>query len=186
MEELNRGNLLSYFWTPMVAVGCSKNGVPNAQISVSIFGASAVPDQPRLLVVLYKSNFTHDLVLAKRDFSVSLLSEDQAELIPKLGFVSGRDQGKLDGLDFEMTERDNPVFHGSVGWLECSVIEQFDLGDSTAFLSAVRKNERLTEVSPMVWSKVRQRLPDTVREEWDVKISRDIEQYRPLMHWVGD
>ena len=186
MEEPNRRSLLSYFWTPMVAVGCSNDGVPNAQISVSVFGASAVPDQPRLLVVLYKSNYTHDLVLAKRDFSLSLLSEDQAELIPRLGFVSGRDRHKLDGLDFELSERGNPVFHGSVGWLECSVIEQFDLGDSTAFLSEVQRNERLSEVSPMVWSKVRRKLPANVREEWDLKISRDIEQYRPLMHWIGE
>ncbi len=186
MEESNRGNLLSYFWTPMVAVGCSTDGIPNAQISVSVFGAGVVPDQPRLLVVLYKSNYTHDLVLAKRDFSLSLLSEDQAELIPKLGFVSGRDQHKLDGLDFELSERGNPVFHGSVGWLECSVIEHFDWGDSTAFLSAVRTNQRLSEVSPMVWSKVRRELPATVREEWDLKISRDIEQYRPLMRWGGE
>src|SRR5690606_17503010 len=92
----NGPNLLSYFWTPIVAVGCSGPGGPNAQISVSVFGAGVVPDRPRLLATLYKRNYTHDLVMAKGDFSVSVLGEEQVDLVPKLGFVSGREGGKLD------------------------------------------------------------------------------------------
>ena len=88
------GNILSAFWTPLVAIGCSGPQGPNAQISVSVFGASVVPDQPRLLAVLYKRNYTHDLVAAKGDFSLSLLAESQVDLLPVLGFVSGRDRPK--------------------------------------------------------------------------------------------
>ena len=56
----------------------------NAQISLSTFGASIVPDRPRLLCVLYKANLTHELVAAKGSFSVSLLADKQRDLIPKL------------------------------------------------------------------------------------------------------
>ena len=185
MTSAPRGsNLLSYFWTPIVAVGCSGDGGPNAQISVSVFGAGVVPDRPRLLAVLYKRNYTHDLVVAKGDFSLSILCETQVDLIPKLGFVSGRDQAKLDDLDYTLTERGNPVFKGSIGWLECSVIDRFDQGDSTAFLSAVLENHRLSDDEPLVWSRLARTLPQAIRHQWDAKMALDIEHYRSLMHWM--
>jgi flavin reductase (DIM6/NTAB) family NADH-FMN oxidoreductase RutF len=143
-----------------------------------------VPDRPRLLATLYKRNHTHDLVTAKGDFSISLLCEAQAGLIPRLGFVSGRDGGKLDGLDYTVTERGNPVFSGSIGWLECGVIETFDLGDSTAFLGAVQENRRLSDGIPLVWSALLPTLPQAWRDEWAAKMDRDIEHYRGLMHWL--
>jgi flavin reductase (DIM6/NTAB) family NADH-FMN oxidoreductase RutF len=177
------GNLLSYFWTPIVAVGCGGPAGPNAQISVSTFGAGVVPDRPRLLVVLYKRNLTHDLVAERGSFSLSLLCEAQLALIQKLGFVSGHAGKKLDGLAYTLTERGNPVFDGSIGWLECSVIERYDLGDSAAFLGAVEENHRLTDDEPLVWSKLAPTLPQAWRDEWAAKMARDIEHYRALMHW---
>ena len=179
-----RRNLLSYFWTPIVAVGCSGPDGPNAQVSVSTFDAGVVPDRPRLLVVLYKQNHTHDLVIAKRDFTLSLLCEAQIDLIPKLGFVSGREAAKLAGLAYTLTGRGNPVFTGSIGWLECSVIEAYDLGDSTAFLAAVVENHRLTDEEPLVWSTLLPSLPPSWRDQWAAKMAADIEHYRTVMRWL--
>lgn len=184
MASAAGGNLLSLFWTPIVAVGSSGAEGPNAQISVSTFGAGVVPDRPRLLCTLYKSNLTHDLVLAKRDLSLSVLAAEQLDLIPALGFVSGRDGRKLDGLEFELTRRGNPVFPGSIGWLECQVIESFDLGDATALLCAVVENQRLRDAEPLVWSRLAPTLPREWRDRWAEKMARDIEHYRGLMHWL--
>jgi flavin reductase (DIM6/NTAB) family NADH-FMN oxidoreductase RutF len=75
-------SVLSYFWTPLVAVGSSRGDRLNAQISVSTLGASIVPDRPRLLSVLYKANFTHELVTEKGSLSICLLAQDQSDLIP--------------------------------------------------------------------------------------------------------
>ncbi len=145
-----------------------------------------MPDRPRLLVVLYQRNYTHDLVVAKGNFTLSVLCEAQVDLIPKLGFVSGRDTRKLQGIDHTLTEHGNPIFDGSIGWLECSVIERFDLGDSTAFLSAVEQNVRLSDDEPLVWSKLAPTLPQSVRDQWDAKMARDIEHYRSVMKWPGE
>ena len=81
-------------------------------------------------------------------------------------------------------DRGNPVFEGSIGWLECSLIETFDLGDSTALLGAVVENHRLTDDEPLVWSKLVPTLPRATRDQWDAKMARDIEHYRALMHWL--
>ncbi len=179
------GNLLSNFWTPIVAVGCSGPEGPNAQISLSTFGAGVVPDRPRLIVTLYKLNHTHDLIVAKGNFSLSLLCEAQIDLLTKLGMVHGHDTSKLGDVEYTLTERGNPVFDGSIGWLECSVIERFDFGDSTAFLSAVEQNVRLTDDAPLVWSRLLPTLPDDVRAQWDAKMAGDIAHYRSVMKWTN-
>jgi flavin reductase (DIM6/NTAB) family NADH-FMN oxidoreductase RutF len=178
------GSLLSLFWTPIVAVGCSDGGRANAQISVSTFGAGTVPERPRILSVLYKANFTHELVVAKRDFSISVLSEDQTALIPALGFETGRESDKLEGLDFELTARGNPVFRDSLGWLECEVIESFEFGDATAFLAAVVEMKRMREGGALAWSAIAPLLPPTWLDTWRAKQVRDAELYRAMMHWL--
>lgn len=175
---------LSLFWTPIVAIGSSGPRGPNAQISVSTFGASIVPDRPRLLCVLYRENFTRELVLAHGSLSISVLVEGQEWLVRALGFASGRDQDKLAGLGYELTPRGNPVFPGSLAWLECEVLEHFDLGDATAFLSAVVEQRPLQEGVPLLWWRLRPRLPAEWQQAWEEKIARDIERSRRLMRWL--
>ena len=178
--------VLSHFWTPLVAVGCSQGDRLNAQISVSTFGASIVPDRPRLLCVLYNANLTHELIAAKGSFSVSLLADDQRDLIPKLGFVSGRNEDKMAGLEVDVTPEGNPILTGCLAWLECDVIDSFDLGDATCFLGAVTAMESLRVGEPMFWAQIRTTLPEEWLVEWDQKIAGDIERYRQMMLWLGD
>jgi len=179
-------SVLSYFWTPLVAVGSSRGDRLNAQISVSTLGASIVPDRPRLLSVLYKANLTHELVTEKGSFSICLLAQDQSDLIPKLGFVSGRDEDKMAGLDVGLTPKGNPVLKGCLAWLECQVIDTFDLGDATCFLAAVTAMERLRGGEPMSWAGIRSILPPDWLARWDRKIVGDILRSRRLMLWLAE
>jgi flavin reductase (DIM6/NTAB) family NADH-FMN oxidoreductase RutF len=183
LAETEGTSLLSLFWTPLVAVGCSDGDRLNAQISLSNFGASIVPDRPRLLSVLYKSNYTHDLVEAKGSFSISVLGADQAGLLRPLGFVSGRDHDKLAGLEIALTPLGNPILTASLGWLDCEVIDTFDLGDATAFLAAVTETKRFRTGEPLFWYKVRHDLPQSWLDEWERKITADIERSRTSMLW---
>jgi flavin reductase (DIM6/NTAB) family NADH-FMN oxidoreductase RutF len=182
-SDTRAASSLSLFWTPIVAVGAAARGRLNAQVSVSTFGASIVPQRPRLLVVLYKSNLTHDLVAASRSFALSVLRREQIELVHSLGFVSGRDRDKLAGIDYQLTARGNPVFPDSLAWLDCEAIDGFDLGDATAFLAAVLEVRELRAGSPLVWSSLRRELPQAWRDEWDIKISHDIQRSLSTMHW---
>ena len=179
-------SVLSYFWTPLVAVGSSRGDRLNAQISVSTLGASIVPDRPRLLSVLYKANLTHELVTEKGSFSICLLAQDQSDLIPKLGFVSGRDEDKMAGLDVGLTPKGNPILKGCLAWLECQVIDTFDLGDATCFLAAVTAMERLRGGEPMSWAAIRSILPPDWLARWDRKIVGDILRSRRLMLWLAE
>ncbi len=177
-------DVLSYFWAPLCAVGARAEARRNAQICVSVFGASIVPEQPRILVVLSKSNYTHDLVLARRTLAVTLLAHAQLDLLEPLGLVSGRDRDKLAGLDPQLTACGDPYFPGGVGYLACDVLDTFDFGDSTAFLSAVRARERFADTEPMSWADAGERIGADFLQRWAEKSQREQQIARGLMRWT--
>ena len=184
MRGMVAPNVLSAFWTPLCAVGSHGERGPNAQICVSVFGASIVPDRPRLLVNLSKTNYTCDLVRKSGTLSVTLLSEAQVGLLETLGLQSGRDGDKLAGLEFELTGHGDPVFPGGVGFVAGEVIEAFDLGDARAYLVAVRERETWAEEARrMRWQEVRETIGEDFLLRWLAKSEREQEAARRVMKW---
>ncbi len=182
-DERPAGDLLSHFWAPLCAVGASGPAGPNAQICVSVFGASIVPQRPRLLVSLSKTNYTEGLVRESGRLAVTLLSDTQASLLEPLGLRSGRDGDKLAGLDVELTAAGAPTFAGGVGALDCEVIEALDLGDATAFLVAVRDRWGLGGAQPLPWATARTVLGEEFLQRWAEKSQAEQEAARATMHW---
>ena len=181
-------DLLSEFWSPLCAVGShDPAGRLNAQICVSVFGASIVPERPRLLVVLSRTTLTHDLVARSGTLAVTLLAEDQLGLLEPLGLRSGRDGEKLSGLAVEATAHGDPLFTGGVGYLDCEVLESPGLGDSTAYLVAVRGRARLGEGGerrlPMRWADARERVGAAFLERWAERSARERRAARRAMIW---
>ncbi|MCY3601855.1 MAG: flavin reductase family protein, partial [Chloroflexi bacterium] len=177
------GDVLSHFWAPLCAVGASGPAGPNAQICVSVFGASIVPERPRLLVSLSKTNYTEGLVRESGRLSVTLLSDSQADLLEPLGLRSGRDGNKLAGLEVELTGSGAPTFPGAVGALDCEVLEPLDLGDATAFLVAVRDRWGLGGEQPLPWAVAKTVVGEEFLMRWAEKSAREQEAARAVMSW---
>ena len=182
-NERRPPDILSHFWAPLCAVGSHGERGPNAQVCVAIFGASIVPDRPRLLVVLTRTNYTHDLVTEAGTLAITLLSGEQLDMLEPLGLVSGRDGDKFGDIDLTLTDSGDPYFPGGVGYLACEVIDAFDLGDSTAFLSAVCSREQLSDAPPMSWAEARGRVGDEFMRRWQEKSRREQEIAREVMAW---
>lgn len=183
-DRMPRMDVLSAFWTPLCAVGSHGERGPNAQICVSVFGASIVPDRPRLLVNLSKTNYTCDLVRESGTLSVTPLGKEQLPLLSALGLHSGRDTDKLAGLDLELTDNDDPVFPGGIGYVAGEVLEAFDLGDSKAYLMAVRERETWRDASPMRWHDARKVVGEEFLSRWAEKSQREQEAARKVMRWA--
>lgn len=176
-------DLLSLFWGPISAVGSHGRLGPNAQLTVSVFGASSVPDRPRLLVVSYRPNYTRDLIQDAGTLAITVLDRGQMDLVEPLGIRTGRDGDKLTGLSFELTEEGDPWFPGGVGMARCEVIEAFELGEATAFLCAVRERRALDGARPFATADIRAELGEAFTRPWDEKRARDLPMLRDLMHW---
>lgn len=177
-----RMDVLSNFWSPLCAVGAHGPAGPNAQICVSVFGASIVPDRPRLMVCLHKTNYTHDLVVNSGTLAITLLSSSQTDLLAPLGLETGRDGDKLGDLCFVTTPAGDPYFPGGAGMLDCEVLRNQEMGDATAFLVAVRASETW-DAEPMRWHDVRDTLDASFMSRWQAKSLREQEVARDLMVW---
>jgi flavin reductase (DIM6/NTAB) family NADH-FMN oxidoreductase RutF len=174
---------LSHFWAPLAAVGSHGQRGPNAQICVSIFGASVVPDRPRLLVNLSKTNYTTGLVADSGSLAITLLSDRQPGLLEPLGLHSGRAGGKLSGLVVESTSAGDPWFPGGVAMIDCRVIDSFDLGDAIAFLCGVREERPLDGGIPLPWARAREVVGDDFLRRWAEKSQAERAAARASMRW---
>jgi len=178
--------LLSQLWTPIVAITSTWRGQDGAQIAVSAHGASIVPDRPRILVQLYKRNLTHDLVRGSGVFALHLLAKGQEELVHRLGFVSGRrDRHKLDGLGERRGVTGCLLLDGTLGYVECRVVNAMDGGDMTCFLGDVVTGELRAsgaEVPERVlwWYALRREMPEAWQREWDAKMVEELAFSAPL------
>jgi flavin reductase (DIM6/NTAB) family NADH-FMN oxidoreductase RutF len=176
-------DILSAFWSPLCAVGSHGPRGPNAQVCVSVFGASIVPERPRLLVVLHKTNYTHGLVLAAGTLAITALSASSASLLEPLGLRSGRDGMKLAGLEYACTDRGDPYFPEGVAMLQCEVLESHDLGDATAFLVAVRDRRPLAGGEPLGWQAAKSIVGDDFLRRWAEKSALEREAAARTMAW---
>lgn len=175
--------MLSLFWAPISAVGSHGPQGPNAQLTVSVFGASSVPDRPRLLVVLYRPNYTRELVAAAGTLAISVLDRSHMRLVEPLGIRTGREGNKLAGLEVELTAEGDPWFPGAVGIARCEVIEDFELGEATSFLCAVRERRAAGGSQTFTTADIRSELGEAFTRPWDEKRARDLPMLRELMHW---
>ena len=176
-------DLLSEFWSPLCAIGARGPKRPNAQICVSVFGASIVPESPRVLVALSKTNYTHELVAASGTLAVTALAAEQLSLLDPLGLRSGRDEDKLAGLDTALTDVGDPYFPAGVGYLACEVLKSFELGDATAFLCAVRARATLRDAPSMRWVEARERVGEDFLDRWAERSRAAQEGARSVMTW---
>ena len=174
MEYRRIAPLMGNLWSPIVAVTSTWNERSNVQIAVAVAAASIVPDKPRVLLQIYKTNLSHGMINHSHAFALNFLRPGQLELIKKFGFVSGRDQDKLADVAYSLGPSGSPLLEDCWGYLDCRVINAMDGGNMTCFLGQVVDGETLAEGEPLWWRDARRQLPAGWMEEWDRKISGEI------------
>ena len=174
MDYARIAPMMGLLWSPIAAVTSLWKGKANAQICVAIGGASIVPTKPRVVVQIYKTNLSHELVYHSGAFTLNYLRPDQTRYIKEFGLVSGRDVEKLEGVPYQLQESGSPVLADSWGYLDCRVTNAMDGGDMTCFLGDVLDGGTLSEGSPLWWRDARAMVPPQWMEEWDRKITGEI------------
>ena len=184
------GALLAGLSSPLAAISTRAGDTANAQIAVAVTSASIVLHRPRLIVQIYHTNYTHELIAASGVLAVNFLDTDQLPLIWELGMRSGRDVNKMADVPHSAGPTGSPLLDGSFGYLDCRVVNAMDGGDMTAFLAEVLVG-RTNGGQRMTWRDARPRLPQHWADEWDRKISgeidvslRDMNQIDP-MAWAN-
>ncbi|MDA1127180.1 MAG: flavin reductase family protein [Chloroflexi bacterium] len=181
MDYAEIAPIMGRLWSPIAAVTSRWQGRDNVQIAVAIAAASIVPDRPRVAVQLYKTNLSHDMVLAAGAFALNFLRPDQLDLIGDFGLVSGRDRDKLADVGKTGGELGSPLLTECFGYLDCKVVNAMDGGDMTCFLADVIAGKTLAEGEPLRWRDARSQLPPELMARWEQKQSSEIEISRATM-----
>ncbi|MER3446171.1 MAG: hypothetical protein C4291_04725 [Candidatus Dadabacteria bacterium] len=136
MSKEEGASVAGAFWSlsPVVAITSSYHGRVNAQIAVTVVTASIVHSIPRLLVGIWKGNYTHEFIINSKAFAVHLLRRDQIQLVRNFGFYTGREREKLKNTPYEPGITGSPILKDTLGYADCRVINAMDGGDMTTFL----------------------------------------------------
>ena len=181
MEYADIAPIMGRLWSPLAAVTSHWQGRDNVQIAVAIAAASIVPERPRVVVQLYKTNLSYDMVLSSGVFALNFLRPDQLDLIGDFGLVSGREKDKLAGVGTKAGPSGSPLLTDCFGYLDCRVINALDGGDMTCFLADVLDGKTLAQGDPLWWRDARRELPREWLERWEAKQSSEIATSRVTM-----
>lgn len=176
MEPRRISAMMGQLWSPIAAVTSQWEGKTNAQIAVSVGAASVVPEQPRVLVQIYKENFSWELIQNSGALALNFLRPDQLQLIKDFGLVSGIDRDKLAEVAHRIGISGSPILEDCWGYLGCRVINAMDGGDMTCFLGEVVEGETLSDSEPLWWPQARRSIPAEWNQEWDRKIADQIQK----------
>ena len=136
----------------LYVIGARKGDELNAQIANTVIQVSSEP--PTISVCLNKNNLTHELVKKSGVFSVSVLAQDTPlSFIGSLGFKSGREVDKLDGINYKTGETGAPiVLDNALACLEAKAISAADAGTHTIFIGELVCAGVLKEGEPMTYA----------------------------------
>ena len=97
---------------------------------------TSVSLEPMLVqVTLDKSSRTHAALTAARKFGVNILGADQEGLARKCSESLAMD--RFDSADVKIGETGVPLIVGSIGALECILVDELEGGDHTVFVGEV-------------------------------------------------
>lgn len=185
MEYSKIAPMMSELWSPIAAVTSQQGGQPNVQIAVAIAAASIVPDSPRVVVQIYKTNKSHDMIWETSAFALNFLRTDQLGLIKDFGLVSGRDRDKLAVIPHAPGLSGSPLLGDCWGYMDCRVVNAMDGGDMTCFLADVLDGGTLgkagDEAGPLWWRDARRRMPQEWMREWERKQAGEVAYSRDHM-----
>lgn len=112
-------------------------------------GMQVTTDPNRIVFAVNKSNYTHDMLLKSKRFTLSVISEDaEFSLFQHFGFQSGREVDKFDGYA-DAARGENDVLRPTKGvnaWINGWVVSTVDLGSHTLFLADVVDGDVVSSV----------------------------------------
>ena len=128
-----------------------------------------VSDEPFLVALsVWKGSLTHQYIKETGEFTINIPLDKHVNLVFKAGSISGREADKISLLGLKITHStviNTPGLEDMLGFLECRVISEVDVGESTLFIAEVKAVH--------------------VREDLYTRYGWDLSKTRILLHHSG-
>ncbi len=108
----------------------------------------------RIIIVVNKQNYTHDMIMRTKTFNVSCLSENASfEVFKHFGFQSGKDVDKMEGKSYLRAENGIVYVEDMANaYISGKVVSETDLGTHTMFLADVTDAKVLNDAESVSYS----------------------------------
>ena len=176
--------LLGRLWSPLAAVTSKWEGQVNGQICMAISNAPIIPQRPRVLVQIYKGNYSHHLIYGSGAFALNFLGKHQLDLLREFGFFSGRDKDKLASIAYDTGVTGSPVLKNCWGYLDCRVVNAMDGGDLTCFLADVEEGDVQMDGDPLLAREARRMIPPDWNDQWDSRLQENVEISQKIIEHI--
>lgn len=130
----------------------------------------------RIIIVVNKANYTHDMIMRTKEFNVCCLDEAaKFDVFQHFGFQSGKDVDKMEGKTYPRAEN-GIVYVDDVAnaYISGKVVSETDLGTHTMFLADVIDAKVLDEEPSVTYTYYQQNIkpaPQPVKKAgWVCKI----------------
>jgi flavin reductase (DIM6/NTAB) family NADH-FMN oxidoreductase RutF len=149
-------------------------------VATWVASASVDPEYPLVMAGLAPNHYTCELVRASKAFGLHLVGENSVEKAFKFCLSSGRVENKFSGLACDTGETGSPLLRDCLGWLDCRVIDSWDVGDRVFFIAepvAARNivvGRPATEADLIAAANPLQRAQLIANREADVRIQRPL------------
>ncbi len=187
MNSSEGSAIAGIFWSysPVVVITSEFEGKINGQVAVTVVTSSIVGSVPRLIVGIWKGNYTHSFIYNSKKLNIHLLKKDQFELVKNFGFYTGREKDKFKNISYKLGKNDCPVVGGVHSYMECEVINAMDGGDMTPFLVKVVNGKLFDSGNWMTLSDFYNYAPPEWIAEYDQKLSKSIQFPMPIIHQIN-
>ncbi|MDR3230879.1 MAG: flavin reductase family protein [Synergistaceae bacterium] len=124
----------------------------NGQVADAVMQLTAEP--VCVAACLHKNNYTAELLMQSKKFSISVFSEDvPLPFIGNFGFRCGRDYDKFARCSYRMTENGLPIVtEYTVAAIEAEVIDIVDVHTHRLFIGEVRSAQLLAGNNPLTYA----------------------------------
>lgn len=109
-------------------------------------------DNPTITISLNKNNYTNEVIREKREFIVSIISEETNPLvISTFGFKTSKEIDKFENFEFDV-DNDLPILkENTIGYIRCKVLDIVDCGTHDIFISEVINGDKFNNLVPMTY-----------------------------------
>lgn len=100
-------------------------------LTVSAFTSVSL-EPPLVLICIRNESSATDLLRESMKYCVNILAEDQRSIAEKFSLAG--EGGRFQNLDYEIGKGGSPVIRGTIGFIDCKIVDIVKGGDHTIFL----------------------------------------------------
>lgn len=123
-------------WATGVTVVSTLDGERPIGITANSFTSLSL-NPPQVLVSVSKRLRTHDAILERGAFAVSILRREQEEVGRRFAGGMAEAGDRFAGLNVQSAETGCPILSDALAWLDCEVAAAYEGADHTHFVGAV-------------------------------------------------